>query len=55
MQKISCFVNKQNYFIYLFIYRITKQTITMKFCINYLEYLKYLYKKIEIFLNDKKI
>jgi len=37
-------------FIYLFIYRATNLYITMKLYINYLGYLKYLYKKIVIFV-----
>jgi len=40
------FVNKQNLFICLFIKHLI--CITMKLCINHLEHLKYLYKKIQI-------
>jgi len=43
--QIGCSLNKQT----LFIYRTTNR-IVMKLDINQLEYLKYLYKKIEIFI-----
>jgi len=44
--QIGCSVNKQ----ILFIYRTTNLRIVMKLDINQLEYLKYLYKKFEIFI-----
>jgi len=40
--QISCSVNK----IYLFVY--LQNNFAMKLCMNHLEYLKYLYKRIEI-------
>jgi len=35
---------------YLFIYRSINHCIVIKLCINYFKYLKYLYKKIKIFV-----
>jgi len=53
-EKLFFYKTKQK-FIYLFIYKTINLCIAMKLCINHLEYLKYLYKKIEILKLSFKI